>query len=306
MTKYDFKEKKMFCKHCGKNIYDLEKCPFCNDGEKLDGQANEKMGEAEAATSNNGEIGDKDAPVYEQKEKIVAKTEKKVKAENFNARLKRESKGYKTICILNYLVSGFKIAIPVFCFIKNYWFDERGSRVQYVLSKTLYEVAPTEILLILLSMAFGVALTIVYVNASKKRNATDKELLLAVDDEFRFETSSLFEPLHALSFRYDKSLFVVCVFKTVFSIAGDFIWWGFMERILPNYFYLLKAYGILSNELREEFLNIADESIMLIKIMLVTLAITFIIKAILGVVRNIKMKAIREKTGVKIEIDRML
>lgn len=25
----------MFCKHCGKNIYDLEKCPFCNDGENV-------------------------------------------------------------------------------------------------------------------------------------------------------------------------------------------------------------------------------------------------------------------------------
>ena len=32
----------MFCKHCGKNIYDLEKCPFCNDGEKLDGQASKE------------------------------------------------------------------------------------------------------------------------------------------------------------------------------------------------------------------------------------------------------------------------
>ena len=25
----------MFCKHCGKNIYELEKCPFCNDGENV-------------------------------------------------------------------------------------------------------------------------------------------------------------------------------------------------------------------------------------------------------------------------------
>ncbi|MBQ7352445.1 MAG: hypothetical protein IJW54_00410 [Clostridia bacterium] len=30
----------MFCKHCGKNIYDLEKCPFCNDGENLNTEQN--------------------------------------------------------------------------------------------------------------------------------------------------------------------------------------------------------------------------------------------------------------------------
>ena len=32
----------MFCKHCGKNIYDLEKCPFCANGEKIAESNSEK------------------------------------------------------------------------------------------------------------------------------------------------------------------------------------------------------------------------------------------------------------------------
>lgn len=35
----------MFCKHCGKNIYDLEKCPFCNDGENLNAEQNGTVNE---------------------------------------------------------------------------------------------------------------------------------------------------------------------------------------------------------------------------------------------------------------------
>ena len=57
----------MFCKHCGKNIYDLEKCPFCANGEKIA----ESNSEKELESCQN-----KDTPIKEDappEKKIIYK-----------------------------------------------------------------------------------------------------------------------------------------------------------------------------------------------------------------------------------------
>ncbi len=50
----------MFCKHCGKNIYDLEKCPFCANGENIEASEKNDVIETEPIgaqpTSNEPEM----------------------------------------------------------------------------------------------------------------------------------------------------------------------------------------------------------------------------------------------------------
>ncbi|MBQ4108762.1 MAG: hypothetical protein IJC80_05110 [Clostridia bacterium] len=294
----------MFCKYCGKNIYDLEKCPFCNDGEKLNAQDANETSEADVQ-NNIEEVRETVESAQETPTASLKKEEKATdpekKPESFDVRLKRESKGYKVLSILKSVVFGFQIGIPVLQLIIN-WFNNRGTKFQYVLSKTLYDVVPIEVWLMFLSLAFGIALTIVYVNAAKKKNATDNELGAALTG-LSLETSSLFDPLHAISLRYDKSLFIVSVMQTVFSIIDMLVLAVAVRILVPLCYTSLKTYGIFTNGFKNDVsIAVADYLELLIAIVVI-FVITEIVTVVLRLIRNSKTKELVRKTGINIPKD---
>ena len=70
----------MFCKYCGKNIYDLEKCPFCNDGEKLDASATNETCCGEAGV-NEGKCENANE-AFATEQKVVSPARKEGKSES--------------------------------------------------------------------------------------------------------------------------------------------------------------------------------------------------------------------------------
>lgn len=228
-TKYDFKERKMFCKHCGKNIYDLEKCPFCNDGEKLDGQASketvatEEPKTTEAANESAEATQKKDATKPQENESTVASKENASKSfinpyeptketVGFHRRLIKENKFYnafETIGLIA-LIAGIvgAIAFIVASFIKN-GVSQLG--VLGTIVKGIYNYMPFAYAFLLLFGIAEIVQMIVYiVNANKK--ATNKEMFADVCnsecDTYIYGSTQLTPAWEAISFKYGKKDFV--------------------------------------------------------------------------------------------------
>ena len=86
----------MFCKHCGKNIYDLEKCPFCNDGEKLESSEPQSSNPTDGKTELE-EVPKEETTEAENKstESTTAESKAEVKKTNFFDQLCEENKFFK-------------------------------------------------------------------------------------------------------------------------------------------------------------------------------------------------------------------
>ena len=220
-TKYDFKERKMFCKHCGKNIYDLEKCPFCNDGEKLDGQASEKTVDTEKpknteAVKESAVTPQAPADAMAAKEEVqkgpfINPFEPTEETEGFRKRLKRESKLYKVEEILGAAVIGTLIGGFLLFIIGSFFVNSIAADGFFgVILKGIFAYAPFIYAGVVLFISFEVAEMIIYSVLAKKKNATNKELFADVlyPEAKDYDYANTNVAWDVISLRYGKRYFV--------------------------------------------------------------------------------------------------
>lgn len=247
-TKYDFKERKMFCKHCGKNIYDLEKCPFCNDGEKLDGQASEKTVDTEepktteAANESAEATQKKDATKPQENESTVASKENASKSfinpyeptketKSFHSRLKDECKGYRVLkgfIVATYVIMAVGL-IPslILSFIQN-----SNEKIMYCVLVGLQKSLNISVQLLILRCLLYTIMMIVFVSQMKKKNPSNKELFRGVyyidgngseakpdDIEATMFEGDGFDSWHGIFYKYSRSSFVQTIIQNIISVV---------------------------------------------------------------------------------------
>lgn len=211
----------MFCKYCGKNIYDLEKCPFCEEGKKLTNEEKEDLNEASS-------------------QKNQAEKNKRTnygvspKTEEFTTRLKKENKGYRAINIIYGIVGGIGLGGLVLSIIVSFFENSiAGDGFFGVMLLGVYDYIPYGIAFFIAGWTLELVRMIVYVRAAKKKEPSAKELFADVydkeDKEFFYIAAS--PAWEALSLRYDERYFkfrlagrIVRLIGTIVSlVTGAFI-----------------------------------------------------------------------------------
>ncbi|MBR2944857.1 MAG: zinc ribbon domain-containing protein [Clostridia bacterium] len=201
----------MFCRNCGKDIGDSKFCPEC--GTKQD-DINEVKAEPVTETpkqdAKNGE-----APVYKNPYEPDKDTP------NFGETLKKDCKGYKALDIIDTVRTILVFVVPV-SFVIFSWIQNSGSNFGYILLNGLLNALPTEFFLFVIDVPLAVGMQIIFTVKMNKDKVSNKELFKSVctDGEYNYGVPGMpeFSPWEAISFKYQKTSFVISIVQRVLYI----------------------------------------------------------------------------------------
>ena len=259
----------MFCKHCGKNIYDLEKCPFCNDGEKLDGQANKETVATEepntTEAANESAVAAQSTPNVEKKDENTVEPEKKEdnskasdshipteKDVSFNDKIKKESKPYKALNTLDGVILGLQFGLPVL-FLLFSWIQNKGSLFGYVLFNAVDKVLEYEALLAFLGFVIGLVQMIIFIVLMNKKKPSNRELFRSMgfgnqESDYAKGVSGMgFQPVQGISFKYSRSAFVISIIEDVLELLEKILFIFVFNAAMPTFISASSQYPLFTN-----------------------------------------------------------
>lgn len=207
----------MFCEYCGKNIYDLKKCPFCNNGEKAEDENTEVKQEA---TKVKEEHPIAEATKQTGSENEDANTcnpyEPTKETKRFTDRLKKECKAFKAVNTADLIRMILSVAFPVLC-ILVFWIQNSNERFGYILLNGVFNALPFIYVLFWVGILLNVAMLIIFIVQMKKKNASNKELFKCTrftddsDYSYGFAYLNGFQEWQAISFKYEKKSFAMSI-----------------------------------------------------------------------------------------------
>ncbi len=248
----------MFCRNCGKNIYDLEKCPFCNDGEnvqkeeaveqKIEPPTEQKPMEAketaepkEAQAESKAENEEKKEVKKEKKEdnyKIpTSANEPDEKDEGFAAVVAKENKAFKVFDNLGFIPIVAIVASAFLLFLYVWITDKTDAKFFVILFQALNLLLPC-FWFFVLEIVFQVVQLIIFMVEVKKKNPTVKSLFAGVylgDGNYEYGDMGHCDTVwQALSLKYDKTSFIISIFTYIVKIAEIGILTSLARPILIN------------------------------------------------------------------------
>lgn len=291
----------MFCKHCGKNIYDLEKCPFCNDGEKLDGQASKETVAVEepktTEAANESAVAAQSTPNVEKKDENTVEPEKKEdnnkasdshipeeKDVSFNDKMKKESKPYKALDIADSVILGLKFGLPVL-FLLFSWIQNKGSLFGYILFNAVDKVLEYEALLAFLGFAIGIAQMIAFIVLMNKKKPSNRELFRSIgfgnqESDYAKGVSGMgFQPVQGISCKYSRSAFVISIIEDVLELFEMMLIVFAFNAIMPTFISVSSQYPLFTKAFTNA-LNLREILMFILPVLafqLIVLRLTFFI-----------------------------
>lgn len=182
----------MFCKHCGKNIYDLEKCPFCDEGKKADEEKVEKeKNSVENEKITETEEENTKAKIENSAEKVDAKEKKKKdnykintspyepneKDDGFASEVAKSNKAFKVFDNLGFIPVVATVASAFILFLFVWITDTADSKFFVLLFKALNLLLPC-FWFFALEIVFEVVQLIIFMVQVKKKIHQQKACLL--------------------------------------------------------------------------------------------------------------------------------
>ncbi len=223
----------MFCKHCGKNIYDLEKCPFCNDGEKVEIENDEPQSFNSTDDKMELEAIPKEETATEKNKDDENTAE--VKKISFFEQLCEKNKFFKflnsskkPLDIFYVFGALLLVFIMIMSVIKEIdipieLIGEIGKVVIYV---TFF--AP---------IIVSVLMTIIFISQMKKKMPSNELLFKGVcpQGEFEYSSSNINKiTWQGISFKYNKASFVLSVFDYIFDCTNHILFYVLFFRPVLN------------------------------------------------------------------------
>lgn len=199
----------MICEKCGRNIYELEVCPFCNEPQ-------DKLEEKKSTSANKAH--------YERAGEPALTTL------SFIDRIKRENKGYKAFGILDtvrvYLM--WIISILIVFFSLTPWLVTKNNFLYYLLTG-IGIASPVFFSFMLLELPLGIINLIVFIRLMKKKNPSSRELFRCVcpnaDGKYNVGLMewSDFDVWQGISFRYNKTSFIISIVQRALFVVDTII-----------------------------------------------------------------------------------
>ena len=280
----------MFCKHCGKNIYDLEKCPFCADEEKTSG-ADDKKGKKQF-NSGKGKITS--ALENDKKSKKKKGGNDSKKAQSFFDRLCKENKFFNFLNSFNKFIFLILMSLLGLSFLLV-WSHNKGSKLEMILTFGFINAYPYMVGTMTLGIAISLVMMIIFIVQMKKKNPSNKSLFSAICENGKCDPDGGLTDIsnvtwQGITYKYDKAAFVLSIIQMVIKILDTLVFMPIIVGILSKS--SITDYGTLGVFLRENFSQWEIKKwICLISAILILFLSDFII----GIVRKSKHKKIAKR-----------
>ena len=212
----------MFCKHCGKNIYDLENCPFCENGEKVENDEPQSL----SHTDDKSELEAAPKEETAQNKNVFDENSVENKEISFYEKLCEKNKAFKFLNSFQKFAGLAMLGALLISFLYA-WITIRNEGFERVLVLGFATAIPYMFHLVLLIKLIKYIMLIIFTVQMKKKNPPNNLLFKGVCPQGKVEllgsTDIIDITWQGIAIKYYKAPFVLSVFQDIIDCINQFM-----------------------------------------------------------------------------------